>query len=196
MSHSKLSIDYVQAFKDASITAVLALLLFGPITGLVLSGYSYDAHWVRPMIAAIVVFIGRFVFSVLFQYISQTPNLQGLLPRKNANITVVRDDLRRKQWVFLLIFLVGITIPWFASKYWLIVLVLALVYVLLGLGLNIVVGLAGLLDLGFVAFYAVGAYGYGLGHEYLGLSFWAALPLAALMAACFGAILGFPVLAY
>ena len=65
---------------------------------------------------------------------------------------------------------------------------------LLGLGLNIVVGLAGLLDLGFVGFYAIGAYGLTMGYEYLGLGFWSLLPLAALMAAFAGMILGFPVL--
>ncbi|HCN97086.1 MAG TPA: branched-chain amino acid ABC transporter permease, partial [Leclercia sp.] len=69
-----------------------------------------------------------------------------------------------------------------------------LIYVLLGLGLNIVVGLAGLLDLGYVAFYAIGAYGLALGYQYLGLGFWTMLPLAALMAAAAGALLGFPVL--
>jgi branched-chain amino acid transport system permease protein len=60
------------------------------------------------------------------------------------------------------------------------VAILGLIYVLLGLGLNIVVGLAGLLDLGYVAFYAIGAYGLALGYEYLGLGFWSMLPLAAL----------------
>lgn len=72
--------------------------------------------------------------------------------------------------------------------------ILGLIYVLLGLGLNIVVGLAGLLDLGYVAFYAIGAYGLALGYQYLGLGFWTVLPLAALTAAVAGAILGFPVL--
>jgi len=66
--------------------------------------------------------------------------------------------------------------------------------VLLGLGLNIVVGLAGLLDLGYVGFYAVGAYSYALLSHYYGLGFWVCLPIAGLMAAFFGFILGFPVL--
>jgi len=69
-----------------------------------------------------------------------------------------------------------------------------LIYVMLGWGLNIVVGLAGLLDLGYVAFYAVGAYGYALLSTAFGLSFWLCLPLCGLMAACFGILLGFPVL--
>jgi branched-chain amino acid transport system permease protein len=72
--------------------------------------------------------------------------------------------------------------------------VLILTYVMLGWGLNIVVGLAGLLDLGYVAFYAVGAYSYALLSTQHGLGFWVVLPLAGMMAALFGVLLGFPVL--
>src|SRR5271168_4129109 len=69
-----------------------------------------------------------------------------------------------------------------------------LIYVMLGWGLNIVVGLAGLLDLGYVAFYAVGAYSYALLSTTFGLSFWVCLPIAGVLAACWGVMLGFPVL--
>jgi branched-chain amino acid transport system permease protein len=69
-----------------------------------------------------------------------------------------------------------------------------LIYVMLGWGLNIVVGLAGLLDLGYVAFYAVGAYSYALLATTFGLSFWICLPLAGVLAALWGVMLGFPVL--
>ncbi|MBD9538904.1 high-affinity branched-chain amino acid ABC transporter permease LivM, partial [Ensifer sp. ENS04] len=69
-----------------------------------------------------------------------------------------------------------------------------LIYVMLAWGLNIVVGLAGLLDLGYVAFYAVGAYSYALLSTYFGLSFWVLLPVAGILAAFWGMILGFPVL--
>ena len=69
-----------------------------------------------------------------------------------------------------------------------------LIYVMLGWGLNIVVGLAGLLDLGYVAFYAVGAYSYALLSTTFSLSFWVCLPLAGVLAAMWGIILGFPVL--
>ncbi|MBS0519187.1 MAG: high-affinity branched-chain amino acid ABC transporter permease LivM [Proteobacteria bacterium] len=72
--------------------------------------------------------------------------------------------------------------------------VLILTYVMLGWGLNIVVGLAGLLDLGYVAFYAVGAYSYALLSTQYGLGFWSVLPLAGAFAATFGLVLGFPVL--
>ncbi|MGC4024531.1 MAG: high-affinity branched-chain amino acid ABC transporter permease LivM [Mesorhizobium sp.] len=69
-----------------------------------------------------------------------------------------------------------------------------LIYVMLAWGLNIVVGLAGLLDLGYVAFYAVGAYSYALLGHHFGLSFWLLLPMAGILAAFWGVILGFPVL--
>ena len=69
-----------------------------------------------------------------------------------------------------------------------------LIYVMLAWGLNIVVGLAGLLDLGYVAFYAVGAYSYALLGTEFGWSFWILLPAAGIMAAFWGVILGFPVL--
>src|ERR1700735_3467859 len=69
-----------------------------------------------------------------------------------------------------------------------------MIYVMLGWGLNLVVGLAGLLDLGYVAFYAVGAYSYALLTTTFGLSFWLCLPLAGILAAMWGVILGFPVL--
>ncbi len=84
--------------------------------------------------------------------------------------------------------------PLVFSSYQVTIMTTALIYVVLGLGLNIVVGLAGLLDLGYVAFYAVGAYSYALLHRHFGLGFWAALPVGAGLAALFGVLLGFPVL--
>ena len=72
--------------------------------------------------------------------------------------------------------------------------ILVLTYVMLGWGLNIVVGLAGLLDLGYVAFYAVGAYSYALLAQYFDMGFWVCLPFAGIMAAFAGILLGFPVL--
>jgi branched-chain amino acid transport system permease protein len=69
-----------------------------------------------------------------------------------------------------------------------------LIYIMLGWGLNIVVGLAGLLDLGYVAFYAVGAYSYALLAKTFGFAFWILLPLAGILASFWGVLLGFPVL--
>lgn len=80
---------------------------------------------------------------------------------------------------------------------WIRVLDAALLYVMLALGLNLVVGFAGLLDLGYIAFYAVGAYTWGFlasPHVGLHLPFWIVLPAGAGLAAMAGILLGFPVL--
>ncbi len=84
--------------------------------------------------------------------------------------------------------------PFIFSLYQTNIMITALIYVITGLGLNIVVGLAGLLDLGYVAFYAVGAYSYALLNYHFGLGFWAALPVGAGLGLIFGILLGFPVL--
>lgn len=90
--------------------------------------------------------------------------------------------------VFMVVF------PYAFSIYQVNIMITALMYVVLGLGLNIVVGLAGLLHLGYAAFYAVGAYTFALLNVHYGIGFWAALPLGMISAAIFGIILGFPVL--
>ncbi len=105
------------------------------------------------------------------------------------------EDPRVTRPAFAIALLVAIAFPFlFGSDYQIDIMTRALIYVMLGLGLNIVVGLAGLLDLGYVAFYAVGAYSYALLNVHFGLGFWALLPVGALLAACFGVLLGFPVL--
>ena len=71
---------------------------------------------------------------------------------------------------------------------------MVLTYIMLGWGLNVVVGLAGMLDLGYVAFYAVGSYSFALIATEFNWSFWICLPLAGVFAAFFGVLLGFPVL--
>jgi branched-chain amino acid transport system permease protein len=99
-----------------------------------------------------------------------------------------------QRWLILGLLLVALVWPFFGSRSAVDIATLILIYIMLGLGLNIVVGLAGLLDLGYVGFYAVGAYTYALLAHYYGLGFWVCLPIAGLMAAFFGFILGFPVL--
>src|SRR5436309_15895461 len=85
----------------------------------------------------------------------------------------------------------------FAGQAWVRILNFAMVYIMLALGLNIVVGFAGLLDLGYIAFYAVGAYVYALlasPHFNLHLPFWIVLPMGAGLACIFGVLLGAPTL--
>ncbi|MBE1426091.1 branched-chain amino acid transport system permease protein [Desulfomicrobium macestii] len=92
---------------------------------------------------------------------------------------------------FLVVFLVT---PWLVTTYQTNILISFLLYVVLGLGLNIIVGVAGLLFLGHAAFYAIGAYSYALLNQYFGLGFWVALPLGGVIAALAGIALAFPVL--
>lgn len=100
------------------------------------------------------------------------------------------------RWFGALLLAVAVVLPFspFSDQKTMDLAVLILTYVMLGWGLNIVVGLAGLLDLGYVAFYAVGAYAYALLSTQYGLNFWTVLPLAGMFAATFGLLLGFPVL--
>lgn len=85
----------------------------------------------------------------------------------------------------------------FLGNSWVRIVDFTLLYIMLALGLNIVVGFAGLLDMGYIAFYAVGAYTYALlgsPHFGLHLPFYITIPLGAVFAACFGLMLGTPVL--
>lgn len=101
----------------------------------------------------------------------------------------------QRETVFtIIVVMLALIWPFFVSRGNVDLATLVLIYIMLGLGLNIVVGLAGLLDLGYVAFYAVGAYTYALLYQYFGWSFWVCLPIAGLTAASFGCLLGFPVL--
>ena len=84
--------------------------------------------------------------------------------------------------------------PHLFGPYATVILTNALLYTVLALGLNIVVGYAGLLDLGYAAFFAVGAYTVGILTTTFGISFWLALPVAVLMAALAGVIIGAPTL--
>ena len=96
---------------------------------------------------------------------------------------------------FRAIFLVGFLVtPWLVTTYQTNILISFLLYVVLGLGLNVIVGVAGLLFLGHSAFYAIGAYSYALLNQYFGIGFWVALPIGGVIAALAGIALAFPVL--
>jgi len=105
------------------------------------------------------------------------------------------DGSTPKQKLFLLALIVAAAVwPFLVSRGTVDIATLTLIYVMLGLGLNVVVGLSGLLVLGYGGFYAIGAYTFALLNHYYGLGFWQSLPLAGMVAAAFGLLLGFPVL--
>ena len=147
-----------------------------------------------------LVALGSFVISLLvrvFYYQKERRRERiaaGHLIEREPLIQVI---LREPRYLYPLsgaVLLFALVFPSLFSTYQTNIMITALMYVVLGLGLNIVVGLAGLLDLGYVAFYAVGAYSYALLNYHFDVGFWIALPIGALLAALFGVLLGFPVL--
>lgn len=153
---------------------------------------------------ALYVALGAFVISFFLKFIKDLKEKKdeevaqkGIAPLKIESVSlihaIIADPVRRN--IFCAVILgIAIIFPFIFSAYQVNIMTTALMYVVLGLGLNIVVGMAGLLDLGFVAFYAVGAYSYALLNTHFGLGFWTALPIGGALAALFGLILGFPVL--
>ena len=188
------TIDIKKSLVDAILAGLIALIVFGPIVGVVLDGYSFNLEPRRVAWIIAVVMAGRLALSLFLQTRKGRKILEGF-ENTGSGVHVLAPDYKsRLRWIIPIVIVIAVIFPFFSNSYLLGVVILGLIYVLLGLGLNIVVGLAGLLDLGYVAFYAIGAYGLALGYQYLGLGFWTVLPLAAITAALAGCILGFPVL--
>lgn len=179
--------------REALLTFVVSIILFGPISGLVLDGFSFTNQLGRAVLLATIVTAGRVLIS-LTRMSALGAHLAKMVANNGTGVTVMTGKEKSPALILAVLFLAGLCLPFFTDKYLLGIAILALIYCLLGLGLNIVVGLAGLLDLGFVAFYAVGAYLLALGSQYLGLGFWGALIIAPFLAALFGMVLAFPVL--
>lgn len=148
---------------------------------------------------ALYVAIGTFLIYLLVTFLLQRKMAQA---ESETEVDIDRESFihrllaspRQKYLLGGALLAVAVAFPFFSSSYQTNVMTTALMYVVLGLGLNIVVGMAGLLDLGYVAFYAVGAYSYALLNHHFDLGFWAVLPIGGGLAALFGILLGFPVL--
>lgn len=182
-------------FTRAAIAGLLALVVFGPISGLKLNQYDVQPAFTTPLVLAGLIFTGRLAYSLL----SETQFARRFFDRfalsRHVGVQVAKPGGDRSAKILAIVGLaIMVLLPFVAGKYWLTVAVSVLIYILLALGLSIVVGFAGLLDLGFVAFYAVGAYVTALGGQWLGMGMWSSLIAAAVIAAACGAILGFPVL--
>jgi branched-chain amino acid transport system permease protein len=181
-------------------TFVLALLLAGlfagilrtamlptPLAGLARLLFSSLGLTVIGALATAVVFVGGVE---LFAYTRVRDRVSAMAPAKQRLVT----------WPLLAIAAIALLVlPEALGPFVAQVIALVALYVLMGLGLNITLGLAGLLDLGFVAFFAVGAYTVGLltsSAEFgiAGWPFWAAIPFAVIFAMVFGAVLGLPIL--
>ena len=142
---------------------------------------------------------GSFILSLFWRYLSGrkiSGRKHASEPREEAS-PLAKGIFGDRRIVFSTIGILSVfalIFPFVFSIYQTNIMTTALMYVVLGLGLNIVVGQAGLLNLGYVAFYAAGAYTYALLHYHFGVGFWLALPLGALAATILGILLALPVL--
>jgi len=182
-------------FKKALISALVALVLFSLMIGVRTEAGPEGQliYWTRfDSLAAMVatVFGGSIVVELLRQWWGPVGTIRIVPPSVQSTLAVARRGIAP----VLLVFTFLVPVIFYNERYILDLGILVLTYVMLGWGLNVVVGLAGLLDLGYVAFYAVGAYSYALLATNFGLSFWVCLPLAGILAAFWGVLLGFPVL--
>jgi branched-chain amino acid transport system permease protein len=177
--------------KDSAAVAFVAFLLFGPFLGLQLKDGANGSLTLgtRPELLAIAVGLTFAARMILLLWQDNKPER-----KPQDRLSVVMTKSGKYVGPVVLLFAVAMPfIPGIATAN-IDLGVLILTYIMLGWGLNIVVGLAGLLDLGYVAFYAVGAYSFALLSHYFGLSFWECLPLCGILAAAWGIFLGFPVL--
>jgi branched-chain amino acid transport system permease protein len=187
-------VDIAVALKRALVAAAIAFGLFalligiktdaGPTGALVLRGRPQELTAI-----VLIVFAGALARELILG--ERQLDLARFVPAPLAKRARLLPRLAAPALLgFALIF----PVLFYHNRYLLDLGIMILTYVMLGWGLNIVVGLAGLLDLGYVAFYAVGAYSYALLAEHFGLSFWICLPLAGILASFWGILLGFPVL--
>ncbi|MDY0049004.1 MAG: high-affinity branched-chain amino acid ABC transporter permease LivM [Thauera propionica] len=188
-----------ERLRDAGWVAFVGLILGIPLVGLttvdVGGRLGVETRFGLLVAAVAAVFAGRLL---LRWSIDQARNRK--LARDQASTATAADRAHGAQKVVTVLGWVAlgasIALPIFYSdnRYVVDTATTVLIYVMLGWGLNVVVGLAGLLDLGYVAFYAVGAYSYALLSTQFGWSFWEALPVSGALAATFGILLGYPIL--
>ena len=191
-----------EALRDTGLTALIALGVFLPLVGFetvtdINNVLILTTRW--PLLFALVGSIAavRFIYGLVLAPRFERGTLR-LPPRASATAAgILRNWFIPFAVAFVIVYpaLVIIGAGFGSAVKWIDNFgIQILIYVMLGWGLNIVVGLAGLLDLGYVAFYAVGAYSYALLAKTFGLSFWILLPLAGTLASFWGILLGFPVL--
>jgi branched-chain amino acid transport system permease protein len=191
-----------RSLKDAAVAAVIAVAILLPLVGFNTVQNIRNELILTTRFGLLIVLVALFAAGAFFNSLYLAPWRVARARRARVRAPgKVSQFLSRRFAPFALGFILlypGIALtftgPGGALKWIDNFGIQILIYVMLGFGLNIVVGLAGLLDLGYVAFYAVGAYSYALLAKTFGLSFYMLLPLAGILAAFWGILLGFPVL--
>ncbi|WP_420208903.1 ABC transporter permease subunit [Candidatus Electronema sp. JC] len=183
----------MSALKQAARTALWFAFLTFPLLVIKVNPYERTVvwRWQNLLYVALAAFAGSLLVQAAAAFKTRKKP-QAAAPAKDWLLLLNKMAVRLPALALLLLAL-GL-FPHSVSSYQVSIMITALLYVMLGLGLNIVVGMAGLLDLGYVAFYAVGAYSYALLNLHFGIGFWTALPIGGILAALFGILLGFPVL--
>ncbi len=179
---------------DAGLAALAALILGIPFIGLTTVDVGgklvVQTRWNWLLVAAVAVFVGRIVVRWLFER-----RREGRGKVAPSSVAAMHSNrITTAVGAFALGIALALPIFFHDNRYVVDTATTVLIYVMLGWGLNVVVGLAGLLDLGYVAFYAVGAYTYALLATQFGFSFWWCLPVAGAFAAVAGVLLGYPML--
>jgi branched-chain amino acid transport system permease protein len=197
--------------KDLGITAIITLLLLVPIVyyRTIISGGQLSLDTRLPLVLGLLaaVVIGRLLLYLFVWQRAPSPRAASVKASPSASNpawSAVTANFNTIMLVFALLvpFIFWLIPGW--DKRGIDFAITIMIYIMLAWGLNIVVGLAGLLDLGYVAFYAVGAYAYALlttvyfpqwfGEGIVPWAFYIVLPIAGALAALWGVILGFPVL--
>ncbi|WOX39236.1 high-affinity branched-chain amino acid ABC transporter permease LivM [Serratia marcescens] len=171
-------------FVMASFLMGMQLSLDG--TKLVVHGAA-EVRWMWICIGCVIVFFFQLLRPLLQQGLKKVSGPAFVLPSFDGTTP-------RQKLLAALLIVAAVAWPFLVSRGTVDIATLTLIYVMLGLGLNVVVGLSGLLVLGYGGFYAIGAYTYALLNHYYGFGFWESLPLAGIVTAAFGFLLGFPVL--
>ncbi len=182
---------FKKVFKTWAIAMAWFYLLLWPLMGIKPEGLFFrDSLRIWGLVAACSA------VCVLLWLLKERGHLSfATRPLAAAHLRARNAYGRMPTWAGVaLMFAFACVFPLLADRYVLDVGINVLIYVCLGLGLNIVIGLCGLLDLGYIAFYGVGAYTYAILSINFGLSFWLCLPVSALFASIAGCIIGYPTL--
>ncbi|HCF06152.1 MAG TPA: branched-chain amino acid ABC transporter permease [Desulfomicrobiaceae bacterium] len=180
-------------FKSLGVSLWFMVLTF-PLVAVRVNTIENTIQWRWANLA--IVGVGAFVLSAVWRWalVRRETMLANAASGAGERSVRVWDSpvVTRTLGAALLVVFMGI--PWLVSTYQTNILISFFLYVMLGIGLNIVVGVAGLLFLGYAAFYAIGAYAYALLNHYFGWGFWTVLPMGGVLAAVAGVLLAFPVL--
>src|SRR5438270_27372 len=203
LRHDAVRSNITRSLRDAALTALIAFALLLPLIGFKTVQNMRNELELETRFPLLIAIVAIITAAKLFGSLIVEPwrERRALRPRA-AGARIAAAKAAFANWFtpfamgFVIVYpiLIMTFFPQGALKWIDYFGIQILIYIMLGWGLNIVVGLAGLLDLGYVAFYAVGSYAYALLAKEFGLSFWILLPLAGILSAFWGVLLGFPVL--